>query len=1832
MLFRNRRLVRAVSCFLLLETVGSLLSPTVSWALMGPGQPEFISYEAPGATDIVNLTTGDLTYQLPLLEVPGPERSFSLPLTYRAGIKLEQEASWVGLGWTLNPGAIARNLNNYPDDASSYPYRNTYKKDLNKGWKGGVPGVLDLGWNSQTGHSGSADLIGLASVGWENGKVNSGDLIGVKYSKGKGITIDAVRVAMAAVTIVTAGAGSSLSVGANLAIQGGSAVGVGIGANMFGKKAESGGGFNRPTTKIHDYFWYDDYWNFYNDSKSENMYGSLYFQDMSRDVVSTQTDAGLLAGPNIRFSNSSTPFKANVYKSYRKYDDNGTVEREVGADISLHSRKTDASYYDQALRPISIAHDDFSVMGESVSGSIRPQRLEVGSVAYPRVGAEKHDKYSVVDYLDDYKVGFRYDNSMSNGYDYQQPTNSAGNTVADFTGYEIESSSSSLSITDKRLFPSTPPNRTETTRKGIVNGDGRRALVQGKHVQWYSNSEIIRQYQAKPAGDGSKLLEFYKPVQRNTSTQVITGYGPWICPNSDRTECYREPIYGTQTVTGAANPFRVTLPGKGIGAFAVTAEDGSTYHYSLPVYHYTSYSQSRELKAIEGDTPGLSTTMMGEPNKNHGYATTWLLTAITSPDYVDRGLVGTVDSLDWGGWVKFNYGKFSSNYKWRQPYVGENYLPDPSEYGKPGFMNTVSLSEGFKETYYLNSISTRTHTALFVKSTRTDGRGHFTPNGASNLGFYEQNPSSSLRLDEIILLTNEDLLKLRTQNAIREPSDGSATIPAFSTNTNNNANTFNPTELRNGDSYQQIYDSHDMDAHPRIREFINRRALKRILFNYSYRLCPGTPNSFASLASLPPMDAEHGSQARSGKLTLESVSIYGPLNTKLIPDTKFKYDNNPAYGREKWDYYGMYASGGWATSTNFNHQVANDFTQASQDGAAWSLTEIVNPLGGRTRFKYERDQYNQVSEFGTQKIALSNTNCSTTLTLSTTGSPGFSGDLRNYFKAGDRIQVNGSAKFRRTYYLDGVIQPREQCDTYYTDQWVTIKSVALTTITLNNEYQPEATCPPIENNYGQQVTNETITPQAFNLTTLITANRNGGEIRVAQVSTLDENNTEYQVRYRYMNAGLSGRNSTGVMSKEPEFIAGKVAHDFEAFYDYPATPVLYGNVTVLRGTFKNNQDTDHDQREEYAFFTPVSTMISEHTNHKSQNLANGKVATLQDNRTLVDVGKIGQPLSVSKFNGRGEQEFSTTFAYANQINNADGIAGQGRFTEGVMKNELLDRLYYHVNRTTKQYLPTVMTTTATVANGMRSEVSNEVYDFFTGQVLESTSRNALGDVFRTKIIPAYTLSPFQSMGAKGTEPGNRNMLSQTAAEHVFKEKGSTRSLVSASTSTWKRDWSTYREFDGSSDAYVNRTDAANPVWRKYESYVWQDERLKPDGTYATFTDFDWSNLDPAAQNKSWQRVAVINRYDHFSNQLEGQDLNGQYSSQKLGYEQTQGIAAASNARYTEIAYSGAEDQEIASNGVHFGGEVREGNRRSGDKAHTGNYSVLLTAGSPQGFMYKAKVGTAYDLRPDRKYRASVWIYAANSASGRLYATLNGTSVGETHAAASSTRKAGDWHLLTLVFNVPASASGQTLQVGCKNVGSGNVYMDDFRFQPLNSGMAAYVYDPHTRQATFALDNNNLFTRYQYDAAGKVVAVYKEVLDKSDGSVGGGKLVREATYNYARMKEPNWVENGVTRCVKKPSDNSNTGEQEKQEKDVNPLSLTYNQTRWLSIGYTGVCPTCTVLYSRWNGSSCETPVKSCEGSAEIYRSGTIKYQNTYRYTYSDGYSFTDVVEENYPCAL
>jgi len=78
----------------------------------GPDQPEVKGFTPIGISDMVDPFTGDFSYNLPLMDVDG----YPINLSYSGGVTMDQEASWVGLGWNLNPGVMNRSMRGIPDD------------------------------------------------------------------------------------------------------------------------------------------------------------------------------------------------------------------------------------------------------------------------------------------------------------------------------------------------------------------------------------------------------------------------------------------------------------------------------------------------------------------------------------------------------------------------------------------------------------------------------------------------------------------------------------------------------------------------------------------------------------------------------------------------------------------------------------------------------------------------------------------------------------------------------------------------------------------------------------------------------------------------------------------------------------------------------------------------------------------------------------------------------------------------------------------------------------------------------------------------------------------------------------------------------------------------------------------------------------------------------------------------------------------------------------------------------------------------------------------------------------------------------------------------------------------------------------------------------------------------------------------------------------------------------------------------------------------------------------------------------------------------------------
>ena len=135
----KRKIQKSFSLFLAILFFVEVSYPTQLFALTGgPSQPEVQSFEPIGTSDMVDVFSGDFSYNLPLLDVEG----YPINISYHSGVNTDQEASWVGLGWNINPGVINRNMRGLPDDFAGDVVTNELNMKPNQTW--GVLRILAL--------------------------------------------------------------------------------------------------------------------------------------------------------------------------------------------------------------------------------------------------------------------------------------------------------------------------------------------------------------------------------------------------------------------------------------------------------------------------------------------------------------------------------------------------------------------------------------------------------------------------------------------------------------------------------------------------------------------------------------------------------------------------------------------------------------------------------------------------------------------------------------------------------------------------------------------------------------------------------------------------------------------------------------------------------------------------------------------------------------------------------------------------------------------------------------------------------------------------------------------------------------------------------------------------------------------------------------------------------------------------------------------------------------------------------------------------------------------------------------------------------------------------------------------------------------------------------------------------------------------------------------------------------------------------------------------------------------------------------------------------------
>lgn len=437
----------------------------------------------------------------------------------------------------------------------------------------------------------------------------------------------------------------------------------------------------------------------------------------------------------------------------------------------------------------------------------------------------------------------------------------------------------------------------------------------------------------------------------------------------------------------------------------------------------------------------------------------------------------------------------------------------------------------------------------------------------------------------------------------------------------------------------------------------------------------------------------------------------------------------------------------------------------------------------------------------------------------------------------------------------------------------------------------------------------------------------------------------------------------------------------------------------------------------------------------------------------------------------------------------------------------------------KETFPSIQTGTTQIdyKNGTHMDQTNLAYDYYTGAVTKTLTTDSYGNRFINQVTPAYMTGAYPALGLKTHDdvPGavqHKQMLTQEGSNYTFSVDNNNNPIgvVTASVKTWSN---TIPVLDPNDNTVTDNSQSN--IWRMEKSISWLASGSSNNGLtpYSSFVDYFYPgarganfNFPPGNTNPAWKITSQITQYNVYSAALEASDINNNYAATRMGYSSSKVLVTATPAKYNEVAYAGAEDALLGNN--NFSCNISMGTGVvvvDSTNAHSGMNSLKVAAGA-NGFTYSIPISK---LAPNQSYHVAVWVKPATGTSfsqAQLYYTINGSTVTPTQ---TYLKTAANWCLLEMT--VPGTAiAGTTLVVGCKNASAIDMYFDDFRFQPVSASATAYVYDNQTGELTYILDNNNLFTRYQYDAIGRLIRTYREVLGKTKVPI-----VNSVRYHYQR---------------------------------------------------------------------------------------------------------------------
>lgn len=298
-----------------------------------------------------------------------------------------------------------------------------------------------------------------------------------------------------------------------------------------------------------------------------------------------------------------------------------------------------------------------------------------------------------------------------------------------------------------------------------------------------------------------------------------------------------------------------------------------------------------------------------------------------------------------------------------------------------------------------------------------------------------------------------------------------------------------------------------------------------------------------------------------------------------------------------------------------------------------------------------------------------------------------------------------------------------------------------------------------------------------------------------------------------------------------------------------------------------------------------------------------------------------------------------------------------------------------------------------------------------------------------------------------------------------------------------------------------------------------------------------------SKDSHYQPVVSFDKYDSYSNIVQEHKVGDVYHSYIWGYpvypyNNTRPIAEVINADSTSIAYTNFESYD--SNGLgnwvySTAGAASDGTAPMGSGCYTVSSANTVT---------KSALTTA------TKYVVSFW-----AKSGAAITVTGGTV---TSVATGNAKSGWSYHEYSVTGTTSVIIGGTGL-------------IDELRLYPVSAEMSTYTYSPLVG-ITAKCDTKNDITYYNYDNVGRLTSI----LDQNRN------IIKDYQYSYASTS-PAWVDLGSKTCVQ--GTYGNTGEELKEQEDMNPYSPTYKQTQWVSMGQQiGDCPLPVFIKIRVTGTS------------------------------------------------